>query len=132
MNVKSLHKVAAFFSLLLLGAATLSASAGAATYTYDALNRLTAVDYDNCDIVTYAYDPAGNMTSIITTVSTAKSGDLDASGTVDIADAILAMRVAVRLTPSLSTYNRCRDASGNSQIGMEDAIFILQKVAELR
>ena len=132
MNVKCLYEIVAFFALLVLGAATLPASAGATTYAYDALNRLTEVNYDNCDLVAYTYDAAGNMSTIATTISTAKHGDFNASGQVDIADAILAMQVAVGLKPSLPSDNRCRDASGDSRTGMEDVIYVLQKVAEMR
>ena len=117
--------ILAFVSMLPVGAV-------ATTYTYDALNRLTAVDYDNCDIVAYAYDAAGNMTAIATTISTATQGDFNANGKEDIADAILAMQIAIGLKPSLSIDNRCRDASGDGRIGMEDVIYTLQMVAEIR
>jgi YD repeat-containing protein len=36
--------------------------AEAITYTYDELNRLTRVDYDNGSVVEYTYDKAGNIT----------------------------------------------------------------------
>jgi len=37
--------------------------AGQASYTYDALGRLTKVDYGDGKTVTYTYDRAGNRTS---------------------------------------------------------------------
>lgn len=49
------------FALVMFG--LLSSSAFAATYTYDELNRLVAVDYDNGDRVEYVYDKNGNMLS---------------------------------------------------------------------
>ncbi len=43
-------------------------NATAMDYTYDALNRLTRVIYDNGDSITYNYDPAGNITGTTTTI----------------------------------------------------------------
>jgi len=37
-----------------------------ASYTYDALNRLTAVQYSNGKSLSYSYDAAGNITQIVT------------------------------------------------------------------
>jgi len=39
------------------------------TCTYDKLNRLTSVTYDNGTVITYAYDTAGNMTGTTVTAS---------------------------------------------------------------
>jgi YD repeat-containing protein len=39
--------------------------ANAANYTYDKLNRLTKVDYGGGKSITYTYDPAGNIASIV-------------------------------------------------------------------
>jgi len=42
-------------------------SADADTYTYDLLGRLTGVTYSNGSTVTYAYDAAGNRTTVAQT-----------------------------------------------------------------
>lgn len=47
--------------LLLAGA--MPAMAGTTTYKYDALGRVTEVDYPDGSIVYYAYDAAGNRIS---------------------------------------------------------------------
>ena len=49
------------FALLAFGAAS---GAGAVVYTYDSLNRLTAVQYASGAQIAYSYDAAGNLTLI--------------------------------------------------------------------
>ena len=52
----------------LLGAGALlcvAAPSWAVQYTYDALNRVTKVVYDNGDRIEYSYDAAGNIASVI-------------------------------------------------------------------
>lgn len=39
------------------------AYAVSATYTYDALGRVTTVTYDNGTAITYTYDSTGNLTN---------------------------------------------------------------------
>jgi len=58
--------------LFAVAALCLSALASAETYTYDALNRLTAVDYGNGTTIAYTYDAAGNrLSSAATSVALA-------------------------------------------------------------
>ncbi|MBC8037212.1 MAG: RHS repeat protein [Rhizobiales bacterium] len=45
------------------------ASANADTYTYDALGRLKSVTYSDGSTITYAYDPAGNRTTLTQTAT---------------------------------------------------------------
>lgn len=57
-------------------------SASAATqFTYDDLNRLTKVQYDDGRSISYAYDPAGNLLSVVRTGLPALFAD-DFSGPV--------------------------------------------------
>jgi YD repeat-containing protein len=56
-------------ALLSFAIPTLIASTGAVaatTYTYDALGRVTAVQYDNGIAIAYQYDAAGNRTAVTT------------------------------------------------------------------
>lgn len=43
---------------------SIAISAGAVTYTYDKLNRLTSATYENGQKLIYIYDAGGNMTSV--------------------------------------------------------------------
>jgi YD repeat-containing protein len=52
------------FTLFII-ASLYSFSVGAIQYTYDDLNRLTRVAYDNGGRITYSYDAAGNIASIV-------------------------------------------------------------------
>jgi YD repeat-containing protein len=62
--------VASFAALLLVGSADLvGAQSDGATYTYDALGRLTQVTYTNGTTIVYTYDAAGNRTSVVVTCS---------------------------------------------------------------
>jgi len=55
--------VAAVVALGLALAVASPALAGTTTYKYDALGRVTEVDYPDGSIVYYAYDAAGNRIS---------------------------------------------------------------------
>ena len=46
------------------------AQAANATYTYDLLSRLTQITYDNGTTIVYAYDNAGNRTTVSVTCGT--------------------------------------------------------------
>lgn len=72
------------FAKLLLGGTAFAAfgRAGVAhadTYTYDALGRLATVTRPNGAVVTYAYDAAGNRTSVVSAPPAAPSGTFSAS-----------------------------------------------------
>ena len=60
-------KVCTFLFCLFLAAPAL---AGTAQYTYDSLNRLVQVVYDNGASIVYIYDAAGNRTVKQVTAST--------------------------------------------------------------
>lgn len=64
-----------FWAILFLIVTAAAASATTAQYTYDTLNRLTQVQYDDGTIIQYAYDLAGNRISRQVQASTPTSGD---------------------------------------------------------
>ncbi|MEA3432572.1 MAG: peptidoglycan DD-metalloendopeptidase family protein, partial [candidate division WOR-3 bacterium] len=59
------------------------------------------------------------------------AGDVDDSGTVDLSDAIMAIQVCAGITPAATVYKEA-DANLDHKIGLEEAVYILQKIAGLR
>jgi hypothetical protein len=57
-------------------------------------------------------------------------GDINADGSVDIADAILALKVSVGISGG-DVYPD-RDVNGDGRIGIEEVLYILQKVSKVR
>jgi YD repeat-containing protein len=91
----------------------------AEAYTYDTIGRLTKVAYDDGSSITYAYDNAGNL---LKRVMLAK---------VNLADVIYALQVLSGITPSSPVYKEA-DLNADGKIGLEEVVYILQNVSELR
>jgi sugar lactone lactonase YvrE len=58
-------------------------------------------------------------------------GDIDGNGSVDLADAILALQVLSGITPAGMVYKEV-DVNGDGKIGMAEAIYILQNLVGMR
>ena len=58
-------------------------------------------------------------------------GDVNDDSSVDLADAILALQVMAGIEPSATAHKEA-DVNGDNKIGIEEVIYILQKVSELR
>jgi hypothetical protein len=56
-------------------------------------------------------------------------GDVDGSGVVDLNDLLMTLQVISGETPGSDVYKGC-DINGDGKIGREEAIYILQKIAE--
>jgi RHS repeat-associated protein len=65
-NKVKLFTVYVLLFLLLIAS---PASAATITFTYDALNQLTSVTYDNGQTINYSYDPGGNLTAATNTTT---------------------------------------------------------------
>jgi len=65
-----MKKLKIFISLMFISASIFSGglNVNAATYTYDDLNRLTSVTYENGVEIDYTYDAGGNITRIVTSI----------------------------------------------------------------
>jgi len=64
------HLILLFCLTAALVFSTADAQAANGTYTYDLLSRLTQVTYDNGTTIVYAYDNAGNRTTVTVTCGT--------------------------------------------------------------
>jgi hypothetical protein len=80
----------------------------------------------------FAQDLAGNLESIHSeTYRIVGPGDVNFSGDVDLADAILAMQVLSGVTPAGIIYKEA-DVNADGKIGLSEVIYILQTVAGVR
>jgi len=59
-------------------------------------------------------------------------GDIDGSGSTDLADAILGLRILAGINISPQTITLCADVNNDNKIGIEEVVYILQHIAELR
>ena len=58
-------------------------------------------------------------------------GDLDKNGTVELSDAILSFQVSAGIG-QISTFHHEADVNRDNRIGIEESIYILQKVSGIR
>ena len=62
-----------------------------------------------------------------------KPGDINDSGSVDLADVILALQVCAKISPPPAvTIKVEREVNGDGKIGLEEAIYALQVVSGIR
>jgi len=107
-------------SLMLAILMTLPApTAYAETYTYDAVGRLTSVTYGDGYSISFDYDNAGNLLQRMKFIRRT------------LTDAVIYMQVLSGIEPS-QTVSIVADVNADNQIGLEEVIYILQKVSGLR
>ena len=56
-----------------------------------------------------------------------KNGDINGDGELDLADAIIDLQISVSIGPAQKMYN-ASDVNGNDKIGIEESVYILEKV----
>jgi YD repeat-containing protein len=135
MSIMNRH-IIKFVVVVLLGVMLLPLTSHSTTiiYQYDRLNRLTSVLYDDVTRISYAYDPAGNRLSV-TRMGEVLKGKINEDELVNLADAILGLQVlsGQKLSGIRSDFAASgTDVGGNKKIGMEEVIYILQKVGQVR
>ena len=86
------------------------------TYTYDSLNRLEKAEYAYGEILEYTYDKVGNRL-------TKKSRPLGLRDVISILRLLVDIRSPV--TPSV-------DINDDGKLGMQEVIYIMQRLAGLR
>jgi hypothetical protein len=99
--------------------------------TYGDANRATYISADNNNSITHEFRFNGHLSRIAVSGSAQSSGlgDPNHLDGVDLADAILALKVVYGLKPSVFLD---ADVNSDNKIGLQEAIYILQKVAGLR
>jgi len=99
------------------------------TYTDFAINGIYVVTL-------YAMDIGGNVVTreILLTVENGvdpvSHGDVNGSGTVDLADGILALQVLCGVDPGDETVNPGADVNRDGRIGLAEVVYVMRKVAE--
>jgi len=80
----------------------------------------------------FARDLAGNSEGVKTEIYThILKGDINGNGAVDLTDAVMVLQVLSRVTPT-QPINKNANVDGDGKIGLQEAIYILQGVAEMR
>lgn len=97
----------------------------------DSDNDSVGIDYDNCPNVANPAqsdidsDGKGDMCDPY------EMGDVNEDDIVDLKDFILVVQVVTGITPSQTIYREA-DANGDDKIGIEEAVFILEEIANYR
>ena len=76
----------------------------------------------------------GRVNALAAVAGFVMPGDVSGDGNLVIDDVILALQVAAGMQPDIcaACIQRGVDVNGDRRIGLEEAIYILQKVADLR
>lgn len=64
--------------------------------------------------------------------ASAVAGDVNHNAVVDLADAILSLRIAAGQVPALPSVPKAADIDGDGAIGLQEALFVLQRLCGLR
>jgi len=64
-------------------------------------------------------------------LNTSLAGDIDNSKEIDLKDAILSLQICTNIPPSLYIFKKY-ELSGDSKIGIEEAIYAMQVVADIK
>jgi hypothetical protein len=59
-------------------------------------------------------------------------GDLTGDGVIDVADAVMAMQIIIRMAVDDPISPQAGDMDGDRRIGMTDVVYLLQLIAGLR
>jgi len=112
-------------------------------FAYEDQVTLTATADSGSEFMGWAGDCSGNNTTTTINMNWAKNckatfksvagiiaGDINVSGEPDLADAILTLQVLAGINPP--NINVGADVNNDGKIGLEEVVYILQKVAGLR
>ncbi len=95
------------------------------TYTYDNLNRLKKVVYDNGITVTYSYDALGNRISKKVTGSGTLRGDVNGDGKVNVSDVSALINMIMGFTPMDVSRG---DVNGDGKVNVSDVSALINMI----
>lgn len=101
----------------------------AQTYTYDNLNRLESVVYNNGTTVTYTYDALGNrIGKKVTKDIIIKKGDLNVDGTVSITDVVMIIDV-IADPITYADKKAAADVNSDGNVTITDCVAAIDLIA---
>ncbi len=117
------------------GVKTLTINGTSVTVQGGSFSHTITLESGSNVITTVATDNAGNSVTdtrtIVYDIAPILKGDINGNSIVDLADAVMALQIVSRFTPAQPIYKNA-DVGGDAKIGLQEVIYILQKVAEMR
>ncbi len=131
MRIGTNKKITMFIAVLIILLSELTpALAGHIDFNYDNTGRLIQADFGQNRDITYLYDNNGNLLRRTAASVTIHDGDVDHSGTTDLTDTALILKILAGSTPSGIYKNS--DIDNNNTIDMGDAVFSMQRMTGKR
>jgi hypothetical protein len=104
-------------------------SAATVLYQYDSFGQLENARYDGGLQFSYVYDAIGNRETFALTAADVLAGDINGDSEIDLTDVILGLRITSGEIVD-QVINKSSDVNSNNKTGLEEVIYIMQKMAE--
>ena len=111
-----------FLFFILLQRQIVDASLTSISYTYDKLNRIISINYNNSTLFFYEYDAAGNIT---------KTKVVYNNKIIGLDDAIVALQILSNFATDYKIFNQ-DDINGNNRIDLGEVVYILKLISSVR
>ena len=126
MSLKKTFLTTCILSLLLLPKIS---SAETVSYQYDSFGQLENAQYGTGLQLVYVYDTIGNRETFTLTAADILAGDINGDSAIDLTDVVIGLKIVSGETV-IHPINKSSDINSNNRIGMEEVIYIMQKMAE--
>lgn len=126
MNLPKTFIIICLLSLLLLPEFSFAETI---TYQYDNFGQLKAAQYGTGMDFVYVYDAIGNRETFTLIPADILAGDINGDSEIDLTDVIIGLKISSGETVA-QPINKSSDVNSNNRIGMEEVIYIMQKIAE--
>ena len=105
----------------------------AGTYTITATKEgYQTKSYADIEIPSAGWPPVTKDFGLVLITAATVKGDINGDDSVDLADAILALKVSSKVDTGTEIISSSSDVNGDERIGLEEVIFLLQFMAGLR